>query len=424
MSSFFTAQYAQQLDQQDKLTLLRDSFYIPKINAVEQIYLCGNSLGLQPKTVQASIQQELDDWAIYGVEGHFHAKHPWMHYHAELRDLLAECVGAKPIEVVAMNSLTVNLHLLMVSFYRPHAERAAIIIEQGAFPSDRYAVESQIRFHGYDPSECLIEIEADPETGLIDNEALKQVLMQHGHRVALILWPGVQYRTGQVFDLKSITELGHFYGCTVGFDLAHAVGNLPLALHESGADFAAWCSYKYLNSGPGSIAGAFVHERYAENNLPRFHGWWGHQQSSRFQMGSEFKATPGAEGWQLSNPPIFAMAPLRASLEIFHSVGMQALRQKSIKLTTYLESLIEQELSALIRSVTPKNVAQRGCQLSLQVLAGREQGRALFEYLQKHNIITDWREPDVIRASPTPLYNRYSDCFELVNRIKQWTEQS
>lgn len=424
MNTAFTAQYAQQLDQQDKLSVVRDSFHIPNINGVEQIYLCGNSLGLQPKSVRNAIQQELDDWAAYGVEGHFHAKHPWMPYHTELRDMLAECVGAKPIEVVAMNSLTVNLHLLMVSFYRPNAERSAIIIEQGAFPSDRYAVESQIRFHGFDPAECLIEIKADPETGLIAEHALKQVLMQHGHRVALILWPGVQYRTGQAFDLKEISELGHFYNCTVGFDLAHAAGNLPLALHESGADFAAWCSYKYLNSGPGSIAGAFVHERHAENNLPRFHGWWGHQQHSRFQMGAEFKATPGAEGWQLSNPPIFAMAPLRASLEIFQSVGMQCLRQKSIQLTSYLESLIEQELSAIIRSVTPKNVEQRGCQLSLQVLAGREQGRALFEHLQKHNIIGDWREPDVIRLSPTPLYNSYSDCFQAVTCIKQWAELS
>lgn len=422
MSNIFSAQYAQQLDQHDSLNQLRESFHIPQINGVEQLYLCGNSLGLQPKSVRNALLQELDDWAAYGVEGHFHAKHPWMPYHSELRDALAECVGAKPIEVVAMNSLTVNLHLLMVSFYRPNAERPAIIIEQGAFPSDRYAVESQIRFHGFDPIECLIEIVADPETGIINEDALKNALKQHGHRVALILWPGVQYRTGQVFNLKEITELGHFYGCTVGFDLAHAVGNLPLELHDSGADFAAWCSYKYLNAGPGSIAGAYVHERHALSNLPRFHGWWGQQQNSRFQMGPDFKATPGAEGWQLSNPPIFAMAPLRASLDIFHSVGMQQLRKKSISMTSYLEAIIEQELGTVIRSVTPKDIAQRGCQLSLQVLAGREHGRSLFEYLQTNNIIGDWREPDVIRLSPTPLYNRFSDCFEVVNRIKQWAK--
>lgn len=420
MSNIFSAQYAQQLDTQDTLASFRNQFHIPEINGVQQLYFCGNSLGLQPKSTRAALQQELDDWATFGVEGHFHAKHPWMPYHTELRDLLAECVGAKPIEVVAMNSLTVNLHLLMVSFYRPNAQRPAIIIEQGAFPSDRYAVESQIRFHGFNPEECLIEIESDPETGLIDQDALKLALMQHGHRVALILWPGVQYRTGQAFDLKAISELGHFYGCTVGFDLAHAAGNVPLELHASNADFAAWCSYKYLNSGPGSIAGAFVHERHAHAELPRFNGWWGHQQDSRFQMGPQFKGAPGADGWQLSNPPIFAMAPLRASLEIFQAAGLNQLRTKSIQLTAYLEALIEQELSAAIKSVTPKNADQRGCQLSLRVLAGRTHGRALFEYLQSNNIIGDWREPDVIRLSPTPLYNRFSDCFHVVNCIKQW----
>ena len=259
----FSLAYADALDRQDALATFRDAFHIPIINGHEQFYFCGNSLGLQPKAARGAIEQELDDWAKLGVEGHFQAKHPWMPYHCELRDLLAECVGAKPIEVVAMNSLTVNLHLLMVSFYRPSAERPIIIIEQGAFPSDRYAVESQIRFHGFDPTDCLIEIAADSETGLITADALQKCLQQHGHRVALILWPGVQYRTGQAFDLKAITELGHFYGCTVGFDLAHAVGNLPLQLHESGADFAAWCSYKYLNAGPGAIAGAFVHERFS-----------------------------------------------------------------------------------------------------------------------------------------------------------------
>lgn len=424
MNTIFSAPYAQQLDQHDSLSPFRNEFHIPQHKGVQQFYFCGNSLGLQPKTVQAAIQQELDDWAHFGVEGHFHAKHPWMPYHSELRDLLAECVGAKPIEVVAMNSLTVNLHFLMVSFYQPNAERPAIIIEQGAFPSDRYAVESQIRFHGFDPAECLIEIESDPETGLIAEDALQKVLMQQGHRVALILWPGVQYRTGQAFDLKAISKLGHVYGCMVGFDLAHAVGNMPLALHDCGADFAAWCSYKYLNAGPGAIAGAFVHERHAHAELPRFHGWWGHQQQTRFQMGPQFKATPGAEGWQLSNPPIFAMAPLRASLEIFHAAGFNQLREKSIQLTAYLETLIQQELSAVLRSVTPKNASQRGCQLSLQVLAGREQGRSLFEYLMANNVIADWREPDVIRLSPTPLYNRYMDCFQAVQCMKNWASLS
>lgn len=416
----FSDEYASQLDNADPLASFRDRFHIPKQANGDQIYLCGNSLGLQPRSVAAALQQELDDWAAFGVEGHFHAKHPWMPYHGELRDLLAENVGAKPVEVVAMNSLTVNLHLLMVSFYRPDAERAAIVIEQGAFPSDRYAVESQIRFHGFDPAECLIEIPADPETGLIAPDALESCLREHGHRVALILWPGVQYRTGQFFDLKAISELGHFYGCRVGFDLAHAAGNLPLQLHDSGADFAAWCSYKYLNSGPGAIAGAFVHERHAHSVLPRFNGWWGHRQDTRFQMGPEFNGTPGAEGWQLSNPPIFAMAPLRASLEIFHEAGLPALRRKSLALTGYLEALIRQELGDVLHSVTPGNPEQRGCQLSLQVRAGRDAGRRLFEHLMQSGVIGDWREPDVIRLSPTPLYNRFSDCLGAVRCIKQW----
>lgn len=416
----FSDEYASQLDNADPLASFRDRFHIPKQANGDQIYLCGNSLGLQPRSVAAALQQELDDWAAFGVEGHFHAKHPWMPYHGELRDLLAENVGARPVEVVAMNSLTVNLHLLMVSFYRPDAERAAIVIEQGAFPSDRYAVESQIRFHGFDPAECLIEIPADPETGLIAPDALESCLREHGHRVALILWPGVQYRTGQAFDLKAIADLGHFYGCRVGFDLAHAAGNLPLQLHDSGADFAAWCSYKYLNSGPGAIAGAFVHERHAQAVLPRFNGWWGHRQDTRFQMGPEFNGTPGAEGWQLSNPPIFAMAPLRASLEIFHEAGLPALRRKSLALTGYLEALIRQELGDVLHSVTPGDPEQRGCQLSLQVRAGRDAGRRLFEHLMQSGVIGDWREPDVIRLSPTPLYNRFSDCLGAVRSIKQW----
>lgn len=418
----FSNDYADQLDRADSLASFRDRFHIPKHANGDQIYLCGNSLGLQPKSVKTVLQQELDDWAALGVEGHFHAKHPWMPYHSELRDLLAETVGARPVEVVAMNSLTVNLHLLMVSFYRPNAERAAIVIEQGAFPSDRYAVESQIRFHGFDPAECLIEIAADPDTGLIPTDALESCLREHGHRVALMLWPGVQYRTGQAFDLKAIADLGHFYGCRVGFDLAHAAGNLPLQLHDSGADFAAWCSYKYLNSGPGAIAGAFVHERHALAVLPRFNGWWGHRQDTRFQMGPEFKGTPGAEGWQLSNPPIFAMAPMRASLEIFHEAGMPALRRKSLALTAYLEALIRQELGDVLRSVTPDDPEQRGCQLSLQVRAGRDAGKQLFEHLMQSGVIGDWREPDVIRLSPTPLYNRFSDCLGAVRCIKQWAE--
>lgn len=422
MSGLFSEAHALAQDLADPLAHFRALFHIPQHQGRDQWYFCGNSLGLQPKSVRAALQQELDDWAAYGVEGHFHAKHPWMPYHSELRDLLAECVGAKPVEVVAMNSLTVNLHLLMVSFYRPTPTRPAIVIEQGAFPSDRYAVESQIRFHGFDPAECLIEVGADPDSGLVAEDALAQVMAEHGHRVALILWPGVQYRTGQAFDLRAISVLGHTHGCKVGFDLAHAVGNLPLQLHASGADFAAWCSYKYLNAGPGAIAGAFVHERHATAALPRFNGWWGHRQDTRFKMGAEFQGTPGADGWQLSNPPIFAMAPLRASLEIFQQAGMEALRRKSQALTGYLAALIAQELSGVIRNVTPADPARRGCQLSLQVLAGREAGRALFEHLTAEGVVGDWREPDVIRLSPTPLYNRFGDCYHAVRVIKQWAD--
>ncbi len=413
---------AQAHDLTDALAGFRERFFIPQHNNQAQLYFCGNSLGLQPKNVQAALQQELDDWARFGVEGHFHAKHPWMPYHLELRDDLATITGAKASEVVAMNSLTVNLHLLMVSFYRPNNERNAIVIEQGAFPSDRYAVESQIRFHGFDPAECLIEVAADPDTGLIAADALEKCLQAHGQRVALVLWPGVQYRTGQAFDLKAISALCHRHACRIGFDLAHAVGNLPLGLHDSGADFAAWCSYKYLNAGPGAIAGAFVHERHHKSPLPRFNGWWGHEQSTRFKMGPEFQGSIGADGWQLSNPPIFAMAPLRASLEVFREAGMAALRRKSIALTAYLEALIAEQLPHVLRNITPSAAAERGCQLSLQVRAGREQGRALFEYLVREGVIGDWREPDVIRLSPTPLYNRFSDCHAAVAHIKRWSE--
>jgi len=418
----FNQETALALDAEDRLSGFRSQFYIPG-GETPQFYFCGNSLGLQPKAVRAALEQELQDWAAFGVEGHFHAKHPWMPYHTELRELLATCVGAKPLEVVAMNSLTVNLHLLMVSFYRPTAERPAIILEQGAFPSDRYAVESQIRFHGYNPDDCLIEVEADPETGILSMEALQDTLERHGKRTALVLWPGVQYRTGQAFDLQAVTALAHRHGCRVGFDLAHAAGNLPLQLHDSNADFAAWCSYKYLNAGPGAIAGAFVHERHSNAELPRFNGWWGNRQDIRFQMKPTFENTPGADGWQLSNPPILAMAPLRASLEIFENAGMPALREKSVRLTAFLEAGIDQELSSIIRSVTPKDAEQRGCQLSLQVLAGRNQGRSLFDYLGNNGVIADWREPDVIRLSPTPLYNRFSDCYHAVRLIKQWAER-
>lgn len=420
MTDLFSADYAQARDAADPLRAFRDEFLIPKHEGREQLYFCGNSLGLQPKATRPALMEELHNWAEHGVEGHFQGRYPWMPYHAFVRDSLAECVGAQPGEVVAMNSLSANLHLLMVSFYRPTPERPAILIEAGAFPSDRYAVESQIRFHGFDPTTDLIEIEGDEADGTISDAAIESALTEHGHRIALVLWPGVQYRTGQAFDLKGLVDRAHAQGCIVGFDLAHGVGNLPLQLHDSGVDFAVWCSYKYLNSGPGAIAGAFVHERHARSDRPRFAGWWGHDQATRFRMGPQFVPTPGADGWQLSNPPIFALAPLRVSLEIFQRAGMRELRAKSEHLTGYLEALIQQRLGHVLQIVTPREPARRGCQLSLRVHGGRERGRALFEHLMARGIVGDWREPDVIRISPTPLYNRFEDVRLFVLAVEAW----
>ena len=422
MSELFSEAYALQQDSQDDLKHFREQFFIPQHEGQNPAYFCGNSLGLQPKSLPAALTEELNNWAQNGVEGHFHGKHPWMPYHEFVRDSLASVVGAMPSEVVAMNSLSVNLHLMMVSFYRPTKERNAILIEAGAFPSDRYAVESQVRFHGFDLADSLIEIESDFPGGVFSMAKIEKTIAEHGHRIALILWPGVQYRTGQYFDLKEITRMGHAAGCVVGFDLAHAAGNLPLSLHDSDADFAAWCSYKYLNSGPGAIAGCFVHDRHANSTSPRFAGWWGHNKSTRFKMGPEFVPTPGADGWQLSNPPILALAPLRVSLEVFQQAGMQNLRNKSIKLTAYLETLIREQLTNTLSIVTPSNTDGRGCQLSLRVNAGREQGRALFEALSAQGIIGDWREPDVIRISPAPLYNNYSDVLRFANAVKLWQD--
>lgn len=407
-------------DAADELAPFRDEFLIPPHAGGAQTYLCGNSLGLQPRATRQALLDELDDWAQLGVEAHFHGKHPWMPYHAEVRDHLAELAGAHPSEVVAMNSLTVNLHLMMVSFYRPTPQRPAILIEKHAFPSDRYAVESQIRFHGLDPAACLIELEGDEANGTVSMDALTRCIEEHGRRIALVLWPGVQYLSGQVFDLRAITTLAHRQGCNVGFDLAHAVGNVPLHLHDSGAEFAAWCSYKYLNSGPGAVAGCFVHERHAHSARPRFAGWWGHDQATRFRMGPHYEPTPGADGWQLSNPPILALAPLRVSLEQFHRAGSERLRAKSIALTGYLASLIETELPGVITIATPRETGRRGCQLSLRVQGPREAGRSLFEYLTARGIVVDWREPDVIRAAPTPLYNRFIDCLRFVEAIRAW----
>ncbi|MFT4198140.1 MAG: kynureninase [Pseudoxanthomonas sp.] len=409
------------LDAADPLRTLRHEFLLPRHKGGEQIYFCGNSLGLQPKGAKAAVQQVLDKWAHEAVEGHFRGQAQWMTYHEQVREPLARIVGARPHEVVAMNTLTANLHLMMVSFYRPTRERPAVLIEAGAFPSDRYAVESQIRWHGFDPATDLIELEPDEPEGTISMQALAAAIERHGPRLALVLWPGVQYRTGQAFDVAEVARLAHAAGAVAGFDLAHAVGNLPLALHEAGADFAVWCHYKYLNAGPGAVAGAFVHERHARAELPRLAGWWGHEKDTRFLMGPQFVPTPGAEGWQLSNPPVLALAPLIASLQLFDQAGgMAVLRAKSLALTGLLEELIEHHLLDTLEILTPAEPERRGCQLSLRVCEGRERGRELFDYLLSVGTVGDWREPDVIRIAPAPLYNRYMDVYRFVEEVEAW----
>ena len=413
--------HALTLDAADPLRLFRNEFLIPKHRDRDQVYFVGNSLGLQPRGARAHVLEVLDKWGSEAVEGHFSGATGWMNYHALVREPLARLVGAQPGEVVAMNTLTVNLHLMLASFYRPSRERSAILVEAGAFPSDRHAVESQIRLHGFDPATDLIEVQPDEAAGTLSMEAIARAIAEHGPRLALVLWPGIQYRTGQAFDLAEIARLAHAQGAVAGFDLAHAVGNLPLALHQANADFAVWCHYKYVNAGPGAVAGCFVHERHGASNLPRMAGWWGHEAATRFRMAPEFVPSVGAEGWQLSNPPVLALAPLRASLEQFDRAGgMAVLRAKSEKLTGFLEALIRQRLEGVLEIITPAEKARRGAQLSLRVAGGRERGRDLFEYLRDTGILGDWREPDVIRIAPAPLYNRYSDVLRLVEEVEHW----
>ena len=420
MTDLFSDNYAQAQDANDPLPTLRGEFHIPLHDDREQAYFCGNSLGLQPKGARAMVEEVLDKWARDAVEGHFREPAPWMPYHELVREPLARLVGAHPSEVVAMNSLTTNLHLMMVSFYRPTRERPAILMEAGAFPSDHHALESQVRFHGFDPATDLIELQPDEADGTFSMQAIERAIAEHGHRLALVLWPGVQYRTGQAFDLASIARLAHVQGAICGFDLAHAVGNVDLALHDCAADFAVWCHYKYLNSGPGAVAGCFVHERHARTDRPRFAGWGGHDQSTRFRMGPEFTPTPGADGWQLSNPPILGLAPLRASLDQFDRIGMHALRGKSQRLTGYLEALIRERLADILQIVTPRDAGRRGAQLSLRVAGGREHGRALFDHLAANGVLGDWREPDVIRISPAPLYNTHVDVLRFAQEVESW----
>ncbi|MEJ2113949.1 MAG: kynureninase [Flavobacteriaceae bacterium] len=410
--------FALGLDQNDELSHYRNQFHIPKDkHGNELIYLCGNSLGLQPKQTKSYIIQELEDWANLGVEGHTEAKNPWLPYHEFLTESMAKVVGAKPVEVITMNTLTANLHFMMVSFYKPTPKRYKIVIEADAFPSDKYAVESQLRHHGFDDKEGLILWKAREGEELLRYEDLETIMEQHGHEIALLMIGGVNYYTGQFFDLKRITKIGHKYGCKVGFDCAHGAGNVELNLHDSGADFAVWCTYKYLNSGPGSIAGAFVHERYAnDKTLNRFTGWWSHNKETRFNMRQEFDQLTGAEGWQLSNPPILSLAAIRASLDIFNEVGISKLNEKSKNLTGYFEFLLKQLGENTIRIITPSNPEERGCQLSIQV---RDADKSLHKKLTESGVICDWREPDVIRCAPVPLYNSFQDVYEMVERLKE-----
>ncbi len=410
--------YAKKQDAEDLLAPFRNKFHIPKnSNGEELVYLCGNSLGLQPKITSEYIKEELTDWANLGVEGHVEGKHPWLPYHEFLTENMAKIVGAKPSEVVVMNTLTTNLHLMMVSFYQPTKTKYKIVVESDAFPSDKYAVESQLKFHGFDPKEGLILWK--PRTGeeLCRFEDLEEIMETHGNEIALLMIGSTNYYTGQSFPLKKITELGHKYKCMVGFDLAHGAGNIQPNLHETGADFAVWCTYKYLNSGPGSLGGCFVHERHANNeNFNRFAGWWGHNKQTRFNMRHEFDALPGAEGWQLSNPPILSMAAIRASLDTFAEAGFENLRKKSEKLTGYLEFLLDEMQNESINVITPRNPEERGCQLSIQV---KNAHKNLHTKLTKAGVISDWREPDVIRVAPAPLYNSFEDVYRFSEKLKE-----
>ena len=409
-------EYAKKQDAEDSLASFRNKFHLPQNTDGEAlIYLCGNSLGLQPKITSNYIQEVLNDWAKYGVEGHVEGQHPWLPYHEFLTENMAKIVGAKPSEVVVMNTLTTNLHLMMVSFFKPTSSKYKIVVESDAFPSDKYAVESQLKFYGIDPKEGLILWKPREGEELCRFEDLEAIMENHGDEIALLMIGSTNYYTGQSFPLKKITELGHKYHCMVGFDLAHGAGNIQPNLHETGADFAVWCTYKYLNSGPGSLGGCFVHERHAKNeHLNRFAGWWGHNKKTRFNMRHEFDALPGAEGWQLSNPPILSMAAIRASLDTFAEAGFENLRKKSEKLTGYLEFLLDEMQNDAIQIITPRNPDERGCQLSIQV---KNADKNLHTKLTEAGVISDWREPNVIRVAPAPLYNSFEDVYRFSEKL-------
>lgn len=413
-------EYALALDATDPLAAWRERFVLPRDEQdAELVYFCGHSLGAQPLLACDYVEEVMRDWRSLGVEGHFEARRPWIHYHERLAAPLARLVGAQPAEVTIMNTLTVNLHLMLVSFYRPRGERSALVIEKNAFPSDRYAAESHVRLHGLDPRRDLIELSPREGEQCLRTEDVIEAISSHGPRIATVLLPGVQYLTGQRLELEPITAAAHAAGCTVGFDLAHSVGNVPVSLHDAGADFAVWCHYKYVNAGPGAVAGAFVHERHArDRGLPRFAGWWGHDPATRFEMGPDFNPVTGAGGWQLGNPPILSIAPLAASLEHFETVGIHALREKSLRLTGYMERLLNATLPGRFSIVTPRDPEARGAALSLRLESPRDQARSTFEGLRRRGVLTDWREPGLIRAAPAPFYNSYDDVWRFVDALR------
>ena len=414
----FEENSALEMDTSDSLLKYREKFHIPKIaNGENSIYLVGNSLGLQPINTIEYIQQEIKTWEILGVNGHHEGQRPWGSYESTINKKIASLAGSKVDEVVTMNSLTVNLHLLMVSFYRPTQERYKIMMEAKAFPSDQYAVASQLKFHGYQPEEGIVEIEPREGEATIRTEDILKTIEKEGKSIALILIGGINYYSGQLFDMKEITRAGHVQGCVVGFDLAHAIGNVPLKLHDWDVDFAAWCNYKYINAGPGSVASVFVHNRHGGNeDLPRFAGWWGHNKETRFEMPSKFDPIPGAEGWQISNLNILSATPLLPSLDLFEEVGMDALREKSLKLTGYLEYLLDQLDSEAFTIISPSDPEQRGCQLSIRFTSG---GKTIHERLTEKNVMCDYREPGVIRVAPAPFYNSFDDVYRFVEILKE-----
>jgi kynureninase len=405
-----TREFARQRDEADPLKGFRQKFAFPP----DTLFLCGHSLGLMPLAARQVITEELDDWSRLAVLGHEHARRPWIPYHENLTKGLVHLTGAKDTEVIAMNSLTVNIHLMLASFFRPSGRRTKIVIETGAFSSDRHAVTSQLTWHGLDPEQNLIELKPPAGSDLIPENTIEACLDQHGADIALILWPGVQFRTGQAFDLPRIARAGHRAGCVVGFDLAHSIGNMPLALHDYDADFAMWCSYKYLNAGPGAIGGCFVHERHLTNQ-PHLMGWWGHEEPTRFRMESQFRPGVGITAWQISNPPVLAAAPLIASLDLFQQAGIDRLRAKSIELTGFLEHLIAKIQGT--EFITPRETNARGAQVSIRITGTPGRGRKVFEALGKRNVVCDWRDPNVIRVAPVPLYNSFEDVFSFSKHL-------